>query len=98
MTTSHSRVARGVPAGGQFAATVHAEPSFNLSLNDSSAGQPAPSPAEAPVLTPEQAGRLRSNKTPLRNAMARRGVTGLPSMKETNERIRSIQGRLNGRA
>ena len=98
MTTSQPRVSRGIPAGGQFAADIHAEPSINLAAAGSPADNLSRSPVEVPELTTDQAARLRSKKTPIRNAMASRGVTDMPSMKETDGRIRSIQGRLNGRA
>ncbi|GAA4032832.1 hypothetical protein GCM10023063_15220 [Arthrobacter methylotrophus] len=98
MTTSQARVARGIPAGGQFAADIHAEPSINIAAGGSLAENLSRSLPALPDLTPDQVSRLRSKKTPLRNAMASRGVTDMPSMQETDERIRSIQGRLNGRA
>jgi hypothetical protein len=98
MTTSQTRVSRGIPAGGQFAADIHAEPSINLAANGSPADNLNRSLVELPDLTPDQIANLRRPKSPLRNVMARLGVTDMPSMKETDDRIRSIQGRLNGRA
>lgn len=97
MTTSQTRVSRGIPAGGQFASDLHAEPSINLAANGSPADNLSRSLVEIPDLTPEQAGRLLNKKTPIRDAMASRGVTSMPSMKETNDRVRSIQDRLNSR-
>lgn len=98
MTTSQTRISRGIPAGGQFAADIHAEPSINLAATGSPADNLSRSPVEVPDLTPEQIANLRRPKSRLRNVMARLGVTEMPSMQETDERIRSIQGRLNGRA
>lgn len=97
MTTSQLRVSRGIPAGGQFTATAHAEPSINLAAGGTPADNLARSLVEVPELTPEQIAGLRSKKTPIRDAMARHGVSDMPSMKETDDRIRSIQDRLNGR-
>jgi hypothetical protein len=57
------------------AADIHAEPSFNLAAN----GSPA-----------DNLARLLNMKTPTRNALARRGVTRMPSMKATDDKIRSI--------
>jgi len=94
MTTSQTRVSRGIPAGGRFAADIHAEPSFNLAANGSPADNLGRSLVEVPDVTQGQAARLRSKKTPIRNVMARRGVTEVPSKKETNDQIRSIQERL----
>jgi hypothetical protein len=98
MTTSQTRVSRGIPAGGQFAADIHAEPSINLAADGSPADNLSRSRIELPDLTPDQVANLRRPKSPLRNVMARLGVTDMPSMKETDDRVRSIQGRLNGRA
>jgi len=98
MTTSQTRVSRGIPTGGQFAADIHAEPSFSLAASGTPSDNLSRSLVEVPDLTANQVARLRSKKTPIRNAMASRGVTEMPSMKETNDKIRSIQDRLNGRA
>lgn len=98
MTTSQLRVSRGIPAGGQFAADLHAEPSISLAANGTPADNLSRSLVEVPELTPEQIARLRSRKTPIRDAMTRQGVPDMPSMKETDDRIRAIQDRLNGRS
>ncbi|MET4143811.1 hypothetical protein [Arthrobacter sp. UYCo732] len=98
MTTSQLRVSRGIPAGGQFAADIHTEPTINLALSGTPAENLSRSLVEIPELTPEQITRLRSRKTPIRDAMARHGLSDMPSMKETDDRIRAIRDRLNGRS
>jgi hypothetical protein len=98
MTTSQTRVSRGIPAGGQFAADIHAEPSINLAAAGSPGDNLSRSPIELPELTDEQIAHLRRPKSPLRNVMARLGITDMPSTQETDDRVRSIQGRLNGQA
>lgn len=98
MTTLQTRTPSGVRTGGQFAATAHAEPSIDLAADGSPAENLKRSLIELPELTPEQIARLRSPKSPLRNVMARLGITTMPSTQETDDRVRSIQDRLNGRA
>lgn len=100
MSTLQSRVSRGIPAGGQFAATEHSEPHLTLVP---SATDPAilanlnRTPEQVP-LTEEQEASLRRRKTPIKDAAARKGLDGITvDMTSTNAGIRGIQDRLNNR-
>jgi hypothetical protein len=77
MTTSQTRVSRGIPTGGQFAADVRSEPTVALD-------GPATDPQvlanlnrairTIPEITEVQKERLRTHKTPLLEAFRRRGI------------------------
>lgn len=99
MTTSQARVSRGIPTGGQFAATEQSEPTLSLGV---SATDPAilanlNRPRAQVTLTKEQAANLRRAKTPIASTAARRG-TGTITVELTapDNHIRSIQDRLRG--
>jgi hypothetical protein len=95
MTTPQTRVARGILAGGQFAADLHAEPSITLS--DPAALANLNRPIAKVTLSEEQIQSLRRHKTPIKDAAARRGVADIHiDLSATDAGIRAIRERLNG--
>lgn len=82
MRALQDRIARGIPAGGQFTATVHAEPGFALAkpeIPETTDPQVLRnlnrSVRPIPELTSEQKAGLRRRKTPLLDAFKLRGTT-----------------------
>ncbi|MBT2549752.1 hypothetical protein [Arthrobacter sp. ISL-65] len=77
MSTLQSRVSRGIPAGGQFAAAEHSEPTLSLAPGTDPQVLRNLNRAISPIpeITEAQEERLRGHKTPLLNAFKRKGIT-----------------------
>ncbi|ACL42178.1 hypothetical protein Achl_4227 (plasmid) [Pseudarthrobacter chlorophenolicus A6] len=100
MSTLQSRVSRGIPTGGQFAATEHAEPALSLDVppTDPAILANLRRPAATVTITEEQAENLRRHKTPIMNTAARRRAGDvMVDLTATDAHIRDIQDRLRGR-
>lgn len=102
MTANQNRVPQGVSAGGQFAATAHAEPHLTLVAP---IPEPTPEQTAAAIHAEVEANRphpsvLRRHKSPVIDFLRRKPGTRRRSndTTEVDDQIRSIQQRLQGKA